>query len=108
MKIGEVAKRSGVRIDTLRYYERRGLIDEPERLHSGYREYGEDVPQVIRFIKRAQELGFTLTEVQDLLALRDGAGGDRAAARGVAEAKLVEIDRKIRALQAMRGALAHL
>src|SRR5215471_15612627 len=108
MKIGAVAKDAGVRVDTLRYYERRGLIDEPERLRSGYREYGAETPRVIRFIKRAQELGFTLAEVQELLALRDGAGGDRAAARGVAESKLVEIDEKLRALRAMRGALAHL
>jgi Hg(II)-responsive transcriptional regulator len=108
MRIGEVAKSAGVRIDTLRYYERRGLIDEPERVGAGYRAYGADVPRVIRFIKRAQELGFTLAEVQELLALRDGAGGDRTAARGVAETKLAEIDEKIRALQAMRGALAHL
>jgi len=108
MKIGEVARRAGVRIDTLRYYERRGLIDEPERLRSGYREYGSEIPRVIRFIKRAQDLGFTLSEIEDLLALRDGAGGNRAAARGVAESKLVEVDDKIRALRAMRAALAHL
>jgi|SRR5215831_184331 len=108
MRIGEVARRAGVRIDTLRYYERRGLIDEPERLRSGYREYASDIPRVIRFIKRAQDLGFTLSEIEELLALRDGAGGNRAAARGVAESKLIEVDDKIRALRAMRAALAHL
>ncbi len=70
LKTGEVAARAGVNIQTLRYYERRGLIQEPTRRASGYREYPQDAVRVIRFIKRAQDLGFTLTEIEELLRMR--------------------------------------
>lgn len=68
LRTGEVAARAGVNVQTLRYYERRGLLKEPERRTSGYREYPADAVQLIRFIKRAQELGFTLSEIDRGLA----------------------------------------
>ena len=70
MKIGEFAHDAGVNVQTVRYYERRGLLPEPDRRPSGYREYGPDALDRLHFIKRAQELGFTLTEIRELLALR--------------------------------------
>ena len=70
LRTGEVAARAGVNVQTLRYYERRGLLKKPGRRASGYREYSPDAVRLIRFIKRAQELGFTLTEIEDLLRLR--------------------------------------
>lgn len=108
MKIGQVAACAGVNVDTLRYYERRGLIEEPARRSSGYREYPEDVVLLVRFIKRAQDLGFTLKEIADLLSLRDGAGRQRDRVLGLAESKVREIDRKLSRLQAMRAALSEL
>lgn len=106
MKIGSVAKEAGVRVDTLRYYERRGLIPEPERRDSGYREYPPSTAQVIRFIKRAQELGFSLDEIEELLQLREG--GSRVKARTLAEEKVRNIDEKMSRLKAMREALTEL
>jgi len=105
MKIGQVAREAGVKIDTVRYYERRGLLDEPERRPSGYREYPPDAAQLIRFIKRAKELGFTLHEVEELLRLRDGKVRNRGEVRELATAKLRDIDEKIARLQSMRAAL---
>src|SRR5216683_3180414 len=88
MKIGQVATRAGVNIDTLRYYERRGLLAEPERRPSGYRDYPEETVPIIRFIKRAQDLGFTLNEIEELISLRDGGNGRRKGEiRALAEAK---------------------
>jgi MerR family transcriptional regulator, copper efflux regulator len=106
MKIGKVAKEAGVGVDTLRYYERRGLISEPERRASGYREYPAETAQLIRFIKRAQDLGFSLAEIEELLQLR--LGGRRDQVRGLAEQKLRDIDEKVSRLEAMREALTSL
>jgi len=109
MKIGQVATRAGVNIDTLRYYERRGLLAEPERRPSGYREYPEETVPIIRFIKRAQDLGFTLNEIEELVSLRDGGNGKRKSeVRALAEAKMRDIDQKLARLQAMRSALSGL
>jgi MerR family transcriptional regulator, copper efflux regulator len=72
LTIGQVAKEAGVGVETLRYYEREGLVKEPPRRDSGYRQYPEDVVKRIHFIKRAQELGFSLKEIAELLALRVG------------------------------------
>ena len=69
LTIGAVAKRVGVAIDTIRYYEREGLLPEPERRASGYRSYDEGAVRQLRFIRRAKDLGFTLEEIRDLLAL---------------------------------------
>jgi len=108
MWITETAKEAGVNTQTLRYYERRGLLPKPPRRGSGYREYSDEAVRLVRFIKRAQELGFSLDEVEDLVRLRGVRRGDRHRVRSIAERKVVEIDRKIAQLQSMRGALVHL
>lgn len=107
MRIGEVAGRAGVNIQTLRYYERRGLLPEPERGRSGYRAYDPDTVRLVRFIKRAQELGFTLREIEDLIELRQSPRRG-AEVRAVAAAKVEDIERRIRQLKAMRKALGGL
>lgn len=103
LNIGEVAAQAGVNRQTLRYYERRGILAEPERTAAGYRKYPSETVRVIRFIKRAQDLGFTLTEVEDLLAIRDTRS--RVRARELASAKLESIDAKVRDLLRMKAAL---
>jgi Hg(II)-responsive transcriptional regulator len=105
LKIGEVAARAGVNVQTLRFYERRGLLEEPPRRASGYRQYPEESVQLVRFIKRAQELGFSLDEVQELLALREARKASCSQVKRAAEAKLAAIERKLEQLEAMRGAL---
>jgi Hg(II)-responsive transcriptional regulator len=105
LKSGEVAARAGVNVQTLRYYERRGLLKEPERRPSGYREYQPDAVQLIRFIKRAQELGFTLSEIEELLRLRSDQSASCSEVRAAAQAKIDDIDQKVRSLRAMKRAL---
>lgn len=108
LRSGEVAAAAGVTVETLRYYERRGILKAPPRRASGYREYSSEAVQVVRFVKRAQELGFSLEVIQELLALRQN--GDRTCAevRDLARAKIEEIDDKLRALRAMKSALGKL
>ena len=105
LRTGEVAARAGVNIQTLRYYERRGLIPEPERRASGYREYPPDAVRVIRFIKRSQELGFTLSEVEELLRIRGDQTASCAEVRASAKAKIDDIELKVQSLRAMKRAL---
>jgi len=105
LRIGEVASRARVNIQTLRYYERRRLLEAPERTASGYRKYPSDTVRLIRFIRRAQDLGFTLKEIQELAALRDAKGRKRSEVRALAEVKMGDIDKKLAQLQAMRSAL---
>jgi DNA-binding transcriptional MerR regulator len=81
LSISKVAARAGVHIQTLRYYERRGLIPAPKRAASGYRQYSAESVRIVIFIKRAQELGFTLREVQALLELRKPRPGRRVLRR---------------------------
>ena len=71
MRIGAAAERAGVNVQTLRYYERRGLLPRPPRRTSGYREFPDEAVRVVRFVKRAQDLGFTLDEIEELLRLRN-------------------------------------
>ena len=104
MRIGEIADTVGCNIQTLRYYERRGLL-APGRSPSGYRDYSSDAVRIIRFIKRAQNLGFTLDEVEELLKLRNRGGKRRGEVRAVAEAKMRDIETKLVRLQAMHRAL---
>lgn len=106
--IGEVAAQAGVNVQTLRYYEKRGILGRPLRSRAGYRKYPADTVRVIRFIKRAQELGFTLDEIEDLLRLRTMKGVDKSKVRETAAAKVREIDEKMRRLQAMATALTQL
>lgn len=105
LTIGEVAKQAGVNLETIRYYERRGILREPPRRPSGYRQYDPEAVRLVRFIKRAQDLGFTLKEIQDLLRLRENPRGNRSQISALAQAKLSDIDKKIQHLQAMRRAL---
>jgi Hg(II)-responsive transcriptional regulator len=105
LRTGEVAALAGVNVQTLRYYERRGLLREPDRRPSGYREYPADAVRLIRFIKRAQDLGFTLSEIEDLLQLRGDQDSACSEVRATAEAKMEDIERKIRQLRAMKRAL---
>jgi Hg(II)-responsive transcriptional regulator len=105
MRIGDVAARAGVNTQTLRYYERRGILGEPKRSSSGYREYPTDTVRLIRFIKRAQELGFTLNEIEELITLRQTTPKRRGKVRELAAAKMRDIDEKLARLQAMRSAL---
>lgn len=105
MKIGEVAKLSEVGIETIRYYEREGLLAEPQRKPSGYRQYDESVVARLQFIKRAKELGFTLTEIKELLGLWFDANTRCEHVRHKAGLKITDIEEKIRSLQKMKRAL---
>ena len=103
MRTGQVARQSGVNTQTLRYYERRGLLQVPPRRPSGYREYAPDAVGIIRFVKRAQELGFSLTEVESLLNLAAGGPANCDRARGLATEKLAELKGKIASLRGDAG-----
>ncbi len=105
LTIGQVAKEAGVGVETLRYYEREGLVKEPPRRVSGYRQYPEDVVKRIHFIKRAQELGFSLKEIAELLALRVDPQTPSVEVKRRAEAKLADIERKVEELLRMKRAL---
>ena len=108
MTIGEVAKRSGVNTQTIRFYERKGLVLPAARNGSGYRLYTDDAVRRIRFIKHAQEIGFSLKEIVHLLSLQvvpDSTCGD---VKVQAEEKIRDVDEKIRKLQDMKAALGRL
>ena len=104
--IGQLAKRGGVGIDTVRYYERNGLLAPRDRLASGYRRYGELEVARLRFIRRAQALGFTLKEIKDLLAL--SAQRDVGRVKRSAQAKLRDVETRIADLVRVRDGLATL
>lgn len=108
LRIGQVAQAAGVNIETIRYYERCGLLTDPGRRESGYRAYPPETVARVQFIKRAQQLGFTLREIAGLLALRVDAETTCDQVREQAEAKLTEIDARIADLQQIRSALATL
>lgn len=108
LKIGQVAKSASVNIETIRYYERLKLIPKPERTESGYRVFAPDVVQRIRFIKRSQDLGFTLAEIQELLALTESGERTCKQVREFATQKLKEIELKIQDLQNIQSALQDL
>jgi MerR family mercuric resistance operon transcriptional regulator len=108
MTVGTVANRAEVKIDTIRYYERQGLLPKASRTRSGYRTFNEATVQRLRFIKNAQALGFTLKEVKQLLAMRVTGGSTCSDLRDCAESKVADIERKIESLQAMKRALQQL
>lgn len=108
LTIGEVARRAGVGVETVRFYERQGLLEEPERRASGYRQYDGEAVDVLRFIRRAKELGFTLKEIKGLLGLRLDASATRAEVREQARAKVADIEARIADLQRMRDVLQKL
>lgn len=106
LKIGEVAHRAGVNVDTVRYYERAGLLPQPARRPSGYRAYDSDAVRRLRFIRRAKTLGFTLEEIGELLSI--SAERNVAAAKDAARRKLTAVDARLSELQRIRDALAGL
>lgn len=107
MTIARLAQAGGVGVETVRYYQRRGLLSEPERpAGGGFRSYGEGDVRRLRFIRQAQAAGFTLEEIGELLAL--DATEDRARARDLARSRIAALDAKIAEMQQARGALAKL
>ncbi len=108
LTIGQLARRAQVNIETVRYYERRGLMPEPPRRESGYRQYSQTDITRIQFIKRARELGFSLKEILELLSLRVDPHTTCGDVKGRAEVKIAGIEQKIKDLRRMRMALATL
>ena len=104
-RVGEMA---GVNITTLLFYERKGLLSEPERTEANYRIYDEDAVRRVRFIKHAQELGFSLKEIKELLSLKASPRSRCGVVRRKAQEKVSDIDRKREALRQMRKALSKL
>ena len=106
--IGEVARRAAISIDTVRYYERRHLLPAPARRASGYRQYGDEDVQRLRFIRRANALGFALEDIRSLLDLSIDHERGVHGLRARTEAKLADIDARIAQLQKMRRGLRQL
>jgi len=106
--VGEVAKASGVGVETIRFYEREGLIPEPPRRRSGYRQYPSETVRKVRFIRRAKDLGFSLREIGELLSLRVESGTTCADVRMMARTKIGNIEEKLAELETMKGALERL
>lgn len=108
MTIGEAARESGVSAKMIRYYEESGLIPAAGRTGSGYRTYGPKEVQVLRFVRRARDLGFPMEKVADLLALwrdRDRASAD---VKRLAQDQISALDQRIREMEAMKASLTHL
>jgi MerR family mercuric resistance operon transcriptional regulator len=105
MTIGALAQSADVGVETIRYYQRRGLLPQPARQYGSIRRYGLADAARLRFIRRAQELGFTLEEIGELLKLQDGA--DRRAIRRIARARLAQVESRVADLQRMRRVLQH-
>lgn len=108
LKSGDLARKSKVNTETLRYYEKEGLLPEPERTESGYRLYADEDVKRVRFIKRAQELGFSLKEIKELLALKLDASQSASEVKRLTEQKIQDIDGKIQNLHAMKTILEDL
>jgi MerR family mercuric resistance operon transcriptional regulator len=106
LTIGRLADEAGVNVETIRYYQRRGLMPQPDKPRHGHRRYGGDSVKRVRFIKRAQLLGFTLEEIESLLALDEALAC--AETRELAEHKLKVIEDKLAKLEAMHEALSAL
>ena len=105
LTISRLARLGGVNLETIRYYERQGLLPKPPRTAAGYRIYPSETARRLQFIKRAQELGFSLSEIGELLALRLKPGTKRDAIRARAEAKIADIEQKILTLESMKKTL---
>lgn len=105
LTVGQLARAAGVGVETVRFYERRGLIEQPPRPTAGVRKYSPETASVLRFIRRAKELGFTLPEIGELLSLGRHEAVDCAEVRMRAEAKIADIGGRIAALARMKGAL---
>lgn len=108
IRIGRLAELSGVSIDTVRYYEREGLLPKPSRRASGYREYRASDVERLRFVRRAKELGFTLTEIAELLSLTDNRQADMQGVKQKAEDRLAQVEQKIAELRRVKRGLERL
>lgn len=108
LTIGQVAQKSGLGLETIRFYERKGLINAPPRTSSGYRQYPESILSRLYFVRSAKQLGFSLGEILELLRLRVDSQTTCDDVKERAIGKIVEIDRKIVALEQMRAALRRL
>ena len=108
MTIGQVARLAGVGVETIRFYEREGLLNKPKRRQSGYRVFAPEVVARIRFIKQAKQLGFSLREIRDLLSLRVDSRATAADLKRRVDAKINQIDDRLRDLKHMRVALLRL
>lgn len=106
--IGSVAKRAGVGVETVRFYERQGLIKQPSTPQQGFREYPDDAVDRVRFIRHAKELGFTLGEIGELLSLRSHPRINCETVQRRAEEKILNVDAKIRTLRKIRTQLRKL
>ena len=105
MRIGELAKSAGVTPDTIRYYEREGLLPPPERTPSGYRDYGPEVADDLQFIKKAQALGLKLNSVREVLEISSGGRPPCEHVRATVSARLAEVERRLKELRALRATL---
>lgn len=105
-RIGQLAKHAGVAIDTVRYYERNGMLSPAGRLESGYRRYGDAELERLQFIRRAKALGFSLADIRELLSLSDGRSV--AKVKRAAQAKLADIEQRLAELQRVREGLQSL
>ena len=105
---GQVAKKTGVGVETLRFYEREGLLAKPACAASGYRQYPAETVERVRFIRRAQLLGFQLKDIKELLALRENPNAGSGDVREKAVAKLADIGRRIKDLEVMKAELSRL
>jgi MerR family copper efflux transcriptional regulator len=105
MKIGQLAKQAATPIDTVRYYERHGLLPEPQRRASGYRDYTHDDVRRLRFVRRAKALGFSLTEIRELLDLSSQPERDMADMKAAAAVKLADVEAKLAELTRIRDGL---
>jgi MerR family mercuric resistance operon transcriptional regulator len=108
LTIGRLAREVGVNLETVRYYERRGLLQKPPRSASGYRLFPSDVARRLRFIRRTQELGFSLKEIRELLLLRVSRRTTSKDIRARTESKIADIEGKIRSLESMKRTLRKL
>ena len=108
LTIGRLAQQVGINLETVRFYERQGLLPKPPRSPSGYRLFPAEATRRLKFIKRAQELGFSLSEIRELLALRMSPRTTSTEIRKRTEAKITDIERKIKSLDSMRKSLVKL
>ncbi len=108
LTIGKVAGLTQVGVETIRFYERQGLIDQPPRKPSGYRQYPPDTVERVRFVKRAKQLGFTLKEIKELLSLRIDSSTQCEDIRQRSMTKIDDIETRIAALEQMKAALVRL
>lgn len=108
LTIGQLARSAGVGVETIRFYEREGLLNQPARRPSGYRQYPAETVRRVRFIRHAKDLGFTLKEIQDLLELRVDPSSSCVDVRQRAKDKIGDIEGRIAALERMKGALEKL